>query len=150
MGYFKWRGGFFYRVWHLNAKYYSNGREAHHRSFRFRGSLSRARLFTLSLSLSLVCAATSLHRGGACPWDKRLHFLIFKCAQTSYPANPPTRSSEVPQRGFRVGESRTAAAPRRGERTCGYFTSLARSVRTKRRKMQIPAKTVRAGRNDRH
>lgn len=24
MGYFKWRGGFFYRVWHLNAKYYSN------------------------------------------------------------------------------------------------------------------------------
>lgn len=24
---------------------------------------------------------------GGCPWDKRLHFLIFKCAQTSYPAN---------------------------------------------------------------
>lgn len=33
MGYFKWRGGFFYRVWHLNAKYYSNSTTTG-RSFR--------------------------------------------------------------------------------------------------------------------
>lgn len=35
------------------------------------------------------------------PWDKRLHFLIFKCAQTSYPAIVcPTEA--LPRRGFRA------------------------------------------------
>lgn len=35
------------------------------------------------------------------PWDKRLHFLIFKCVQTSYPAIVcPTEA--LPRRGFRA------------------------------------------------
>lgn len=34
------------------------------------------------------------------PWDKRLHFLIFKCAQTSYRAI--VRPSEALRRGFRA------------------------------------------------
>lgn len=98
MGYFKWRGGFFYRVWHLNAKYYSNSTITV-RSFRVCPYLSYLFLHSLSLSLSplLLCLSSMWCRPWSVPWDKRLHFLIFKCAQTSYPANslPPVRYTEV-------------------------------------------------------
>lgn len=51
-------------------------------------------LSSLSRRAAPVC--TQLRR----PWDKRLHFLIFKCAQTSYPAI--VCPVEAPRRGFRA------------------------------------------------
>lgn len=52
---------------------------------------------TFFSSSSPVSHAAQLRR----PWDKRLHFLIFKCAQTSYPAIVcPTEA--LPRRGFRA------------------------------------------------
>lgn len=48
MGYFKWRGGFFYRVWHLNAKYYSNGRSSFVRSLARSVSILALLLLLLS------------------------------------------------------------------------------------------------------
>jgi len=62
MGYFKWQGGFFYRVWHLNAKYYSNSTTTVQSV-----SLSILPLSALSLSLrysrvSLLCSESSMER----------------------------------------------------------------------------------------
>jgi len=75
-----------------------------HRSFvrSFVRSLARGVSISPFPSLSFSLSSTGLRRCEVCPWDKRLHFLIFKCVQTSYPANPPTRSTEVLQRGFRA------------------------------------------------
>lgn len=61
-------------------------------------SSTRFDILYLTFLLFLVggTVRTQLRR----PWDKRLHFLIFKCAQTSYPAIVcPT---EALRRGFRA------------------------------------------------
>lgn len=62
MGYFKWRSGFFYRVWHLNAKYYSNGTTVV-RSFR-------VSLFDLPLSLSLSLSLPSRYSCLSSMWHR--------------------------------------------------------------------------------
>ena len=57
-----------------------------------------------SISLSLSLSLSLFRRRGSAqlrrPWDKRLHFLIFKCAQTSYRAI--VCLTEALRRGFRA------------------------------------------------
>lgn len=56
------------------------------------------------------------------PWDKRLHFLIFKCAQTSYPAME-RRYATVSARISRTANAPQLAAPRCIRPTCGTTRS---------------------------
>lgn len=74
------------------------------------------------------------------PWDKRLHFLIFKCAQTSYPAIVcPTEA--LPRRGFRADKpfQPSMHAGSNVAASCRYARSLSLSFLQKRFHVFLPS-----------
>lgn len=112
-------GRFFYRCLHLNAKYYSNRAPGFttpsvpYCSFSLVPIPSPLIPFVFLHPSSPPFDSISFIRRSSLPsrsrtqqqlrrpWDKRLHFLIFKCAQTSYPAIVCPMEA-LPRRGFRA------------------------------------------------
>lgn len=129
MGYFKWRGGFFYRLWHLNAKYYSNGTTV----VRSRSECLYIRPTPFSLFLSFPSRYSCLpsmwhrlHRGGDAPGTRG--FISWYSNALKHHTRLTRRCQCVARRchchGFHVDKRHCEHAALAIETTCDCSLSL--------------------------